>query len=120
VVVIDELMNNLESSAWIELANSIQFDGPLTVVMQDGLTSLNLAELPPEDLLPVLVENLRAGAAEELLSALELTMLIPITSLDGAVSMLAVPMAVEPQILALLAEILGEDAFSELTSALEG
>jgi hypothetical protein len=34
--------------------------------------------------------------------------------------MLAVPMAVEPQILALLAEILGEDAFSELTSALEG
>ncbi|MAB76756.1 MAG: hypothetical protein CMO47_09905 [Verrucomicrobiales bacterium] len=120
VVVIDELMNNLESSAWIELANSIQFNGPLTVVMQDGVTSLNLAELPPEDLLPVLVENLRAGAAEELVSALELTMLIPITSLDGAVSMLAVPMAVEPQILALLAEILGEDAFSELTSALEG
>jgi ABC-type Na+ efflux pump permease subunit len=47
-------------------------------------------------------------------------MFIPITSLDGAVSMLTVPIPVEPQILALLTEILGEDGFSELTSALGG
>ncbi|MBP82678.1 MAG: hypothetical protein CMO61_02390 [Verrucomicrobiales bacterium] len=120
VIVIDELMTNLESSAWIELASSIQFSSSLAIVMQDGVTSLNLADLPPEDLLPVLVENLRTGAAEELLGALELTMFIPLTSLDGAVSMLTVPIPVEPQILALLTEILGEDAFSELTLALGG
>ncbi len=120
VIVIGELNANLESAAWIELASAIQFAGPLIIVMQDGGTSLDLAGLPPAEMLTLLAENLRAGAAQELLGALELTMIIPVTSLDGPVSILTVPIPIEPEILALLGEILGDDAFSELTSALDG
>ena len=120
VIVIDDLITNLDSGAWIELANAIGFAGQLVASMQDGATSLNLAELPPEDIAPILVENLRVGAAAELLEALELILTIPITSLDGGLSISTVPIPVEPEILALLAGILGNDSFFELAAALDG
>lgn len=120
VIVIDDLITNLDSGAWIELANAIGFAGQLVASMQDGATSLNLAELPPEDIAPILVENLRVGAAAELFEALELILTIPITSLDGGLSISTVPIPVEPEILALLAGILGNDSFFELAAALDG
>ena len=120
VIVIDDLITNLDSSAWIELANAIEFAGQLVASMQDGVTSLDLAELPPEDIAPILVENLRAGAATELFEALELALIIPVTSLDGGLSISNVPIPVEPEILALLDGILGNDSFSELAAALDG
>ena len=120
VIVIDDLITNLDSGAWIELANAIGFAGQLFASMQDGATSLNLAELPPEDIAPILVENLRVGAAAELFEALELILTIPITSLDGGLSISTVPIPVEPEILALLAGILGNDSFFELAAALDG
>ncbi len=120
VIVIDDLITNLDSGAWIELANAIGFAGQLVASMQDGATSLNLAELPPENVAQILVENLRVGAATELFEALELTLTIPITSMDGGLSISTVPIPVEPEILALMAGILGNESFSELAAALDG
>lgn len=120
LVVIENLRNNLQAEAWAELAAAIDFSGSSILVMSDGPQSVDLGGVPPADILALLRENLLAGAAGELAGALELTLVLPITSIDGPVGIVAIPVQIDPQVVALLAQVLEDDALAELTSSLDG
>lgn len=117
--IIGQLRRNLEVDAWTELANAIDFSDSTILVSNDGPYAISLDGLPPEDLAALLTGNLLADPAKELLEALEMTLMIPITSIDGAVSILAVPVQLDQATLDLLAANLNQDAFNELTAALD-
>ncbi len=119
LIVASNLKVSLEPLAWAELAAAIVFSGPISLVMNDGPFAIDLTGLPPEELVAVLQENLKSESGRELIAALELNIVIPITSLDGAISILAIPVPVDAASLAMLAEMLGGASYSELTSALD-
>jgi hypothetical protein len=87
--------------------------------MPDGPIAIDLGQALPAEIAPLLVDNLNADAAKELSAALEMAIVIPLTSDDGAISIAIVPAAIAPEIAALLAEHIGDAAFAELTEALD-
>lgn len=116
--IVELLNQNLEVDAWSELADAIDFGGATILVLSDGPYSISLEGVPPDGILPLLAESLLADPARELLEALELAFVIPVTSLDGAVSILTIPVVIEPAILQQLLGNLNEAAEAELTAAL--
>jgi hypothetical protein len=116
--IVDVLNQNLEVDAWTELAGAIDFGGATILVLSDGPYSVALDGVPPNEILPVLAASLLADPAKELLEALELAFVIPITSIDGAVSILTVPVVIDPAVLQQLLGNLNELALTELTGAL--
>ncbi len=118
LIVASNLQTSLQPLAWSELATAIGFAGPIVLVSNDGPFSLDLSSLPPELLVPILEEGIKSESHRELSAALGLTLVIPITSIDGVISMLAIPVPANPATLAVLMELVGPEAYSELTSAL--
>jgi hypothetical protein len=119
-VIVEQLTQNLEVDAWAELADAIDFGGTTIMVYSDGPYSISLDGVPPDQIMAMLQESLLADPSRELIEALELTFVIPITSIDGAVSILAVPVQIDAEMLNMLRDNLNEAALSELTAALEG
>lgn len=117
--VIRYLEENLEPDVWAELADAIDFEGAYLMIMADGPLLIDLSEATPADIASILASNLLAEAAGELLDALELAIVIPVTSLDGPVAIVTIPVPVDADIVALLTQLLADDAFVELTQALE-
>ncbi|MDF1658087.1 MAG: filamentous hemagglutinin N-terminal domain-containing protein [Verrucomicrobiales bacterium] len=116
--IIELLNQSLEVDAWTELADSIDFGGATILVLSDGPYSISLDGVPPNEIIGLLTESLLTDPAKELIDALELAFVIPITSIDGAVSILTVPVAIDPAALQQLLVNLDDLAYSELTSAL--
>jgi hypothetical protein len=117
--IIGQLKENLEVNAWSELAEAIGFSDSTILVRNDGPFSILLDGVPPEELKAILEENLLTDSARELVAALEMTLVIPVTSIDGAVSILTIPIEVGPATLALLEANLNQEALNELTAALD-
>ena len=114
------LRNNLDLDALVELATAIGYDGSVIMIMEDGGYAIDLGGVPPAQVLARLQQNLGREAAVELLAALEMTIAIPITSEDGVVSILEIPVAPNPAVVAALTEMLNAAAENEMTSALDG
>lgn len=119
IPIIGDLLGNLDPEAWRELAEAIEFSGGMIMVHSDGPYSIDLTGVPPADVAAVLQEGLLAAAAQELMGALELTLVIPITSIDGPVGILAVPIVIDPEVIAELNGNLDDGAFNELSGALD-
>lgn len=119
VGAIKDLRDSLTSDAWKELADAIEFDGGMILIMPDGPVAIDLEAAAPADVAAQLGLDLNADAAKELFAALEMSIVIPLTSEDGAISIAIVPLAIAPEIVALLDEHLGDAAFAELTAALD-
>lgn len=117
--VIKYLEENLDPDVWSELADAIDFEGAYLLIMADGPKIIDLSEATPADIAATLTSNLLAEGAGELLGALELAVVIPVTSLDGPVAIVTIPVPVGQNLVALLTQLLADDAFAELTQALE-
>ncbi|MEM6915378.1 MAG: hypothetical protein AAF491_02335, partial [Verrucomicrobiota bacterium] len=116
--IVQSLQQSLQVGAWTELASAIGFGGSTILVRNDGPYSILLDQLPPNELLPILQQALLPEAGRELFEALEMMVVIPITSSDGAVSILAVPVQMDPAVLQQLGFNIDDTALSELTAAL--
>lgn len=114
-----QLRENLSAGGWSELADAIDFEGSMILVSSDGSFAIDLSGTAPAEIAALLGENLAPGSTQELFAALEMAIFIPITSADGVVAILAVPIQPDPALLALLNELLNEQAFTELTGALD-
>lgn len=114
------LRENLNPQAWQELAASIEYDGPMVLVMSDGPVAVDLDGTPPADVVNELQNNLLAVAAQELAAALELFVGLPVTDLDGAVSISVVPVVPEAAVTQALLENIDDAALSDLAAALDG
>jgi hypothetical protein len=114
-----DLRDSLTPDAWNELAAAIEFGGGMVLIMPDGPIAIDLGQVLPAEIAPLMVDNLNADAAKELSAALEMAITIPLTSYDGAISIAVVPAAIAPEITVLLAEHIGDAAFAELTEALD-
>lgn len=113
------LRGNLDMNAFVELAASIGYDGSVIMIMEDGGYAIDLSGVPPAQILSLLQENLNPEAAVELLAALEMSIAIPITSEDGMVSILNVPVQPDPAMVATFAELLNPASQTELAAALD-
>jgi len=118
--VVGSLSESLEVDAWAELANAIDFGGATILVRNDGPYSVSLDGVPPNEIVELLQQLLQMEPAGELFEALEMTIVLPITAADGAISILAVPVQIEEAVFQQLIGNLDGAAFSELTSALDG
>lgn len=117
--LVRQLRENLSASGWLELAEAIDFEGSMILVSSDGSYAIDLSGGVPADIDAVLGTSLGVEAAQDLFAALEMAIFIPITSADGVVAILAVPIQMDPAIPALLNELLNEAGFAELTAALD-
>ncbi|MDF1824066.1 MAG: filamentous hemagglutinin N-terminal domain-containing protein [Verrucomicrobiales bacterium] len=117
--VLEELRESLGIGSWKELANAIEFiGGGVVLVNADGAYAIDLSEMPPAEILELLRQSMMAAAHQELLGALGMNLAIPLTSEDGPIGILNIPIQLDPETVALLDEMLNGEAFDELTAAL--
>lgn len=117
--LINQLRRNLEPNVWIELAEAIDFDGSMILVYADGSWAIDLRGNAPVDIAAILTANLDLEAASELWAALEMDLVLSISPAEGPIAILAVPIVIDVETLALLADLLNDASFTELTAALE-
>ncbi|MDF1859027.1 MAG: filamentous hemagglutinin N-terminal domain-containing protein [Verrucomicrobiales bacterium] len=117
--IIETLKNNLEPDVWAELANAIDFEGSTILLRMDGPYMINLTEATPAEMAALLQENLTVSGSLELLSALEMTLSIPLVSADGPIGIMTVQVPLPQEVIDMLTDLIGEESFAELNSALE-
>ena len=120
IIVISQLQENSGIEVFAELAEAIGYDGPAFLIYSDGPYSIDLGGTPEEAIQNLLSQLLDPEAAGELFAALEMELAIPITSEDGVVSILTVPVEPGAETIATLTEILDDASLAELTAALDG
>jgi filamentous hemagglutinin family protein len=117
--IIETLKDNLEPDVWAELATAIDFEGSTILLMVDGPYMINLTEATPAEVAALLQENLTVSGSLELLSALEMTVSIPLVSADGPIGIMTVQVPLPQEVIDMLTDLIGEESFAELNSALE-
>ncbi len=120
IIVISELKENSGIDVFAELAEAIGYDGPALLIYSDGPYAIDLSGPPEEAIQNLLRQLLDPESAGELYAALEMTLAMPITSEDGVVSILTVPVEPGAAIEVTLTEILDDASLAELTAALDG
>ncbi|NLT70428.1 MAG: hypothetical protein GXX91_07010, partial [Verrucomicrobiaceae bacterium] len=116
--LIERLREQLRADGWAELAEAIEFAGPMSLISSDGPFPVDLASPVPPELLALLGNALAIDAAGELFSALEMLVFVPVTAADGVVAIFVAAVPVDEATRALLLEHLGEAAFTEMEEAL--
>ncbi|MEX2581509.1 MAG: filamentous hemagglutinin N-terminal domain-containing protein [Verrucomicrobiales bacterium] len=119
VIVISDLRETLGIDAFAELAEALDHGGAALLIPSDGPYAIDLDGPPDAAVVALLQELLNRAAASELFAALQMTLAIPVTSEDGVVSIVAVPVQPDPAVVAALGVLLNDAAFGELTSALD-
>jgi len=117
--IIERLRESLRADGWLELADAIGFDGPMTLISIDGAFPIDLSSPIPPEVLAALGSGIAPDAAQELFAALEMVVFVQITAADGAVSLFALVVPIDEATRALLLEQLNEAALDELNAALE-
>jgi len=120
VIVIAGLKRNSGIDVFAELSAAIGYDGPALLIYSDGPYAINLSGPPEAVIARLLTQLLDPEAAGELYSALEMAIAMPITSEDGVVSILTLPVQPGAATIAMLTEILNNASFNELAAALDG
>lgn len=120
IIVIEDLKKNTGIDVFAELAEAIGYEGPALLIYSDGPYAIDLSGPPDAAIQNLLSQLLDPEAAGELYAALEMTLAIPITSEDGVVSILTVPVAPGQATIDALTEILDDASLAELTAALDG
>ena len=120
VIVVAGLKRNSGIEVFAELSAAIGYDGPALLIYSDGPYGIDLSGPPEAVIAALLTQLLDPEAAGELYSSLEMSIAMPITSEDGVVSILTIPVPPGQATINLLAEILGDASFNELAAALDG
>lgn len=118
--IIDRLRELLDMEVWAEMADAIELAGPAILIGSDGAWAIDLSGPAPAAIANRLGEELDAAAAAELLAAIEVAVVIPVTAENGALAIVAVPVPPDPAIVARLNGLLDDGALSELAAALDG
>ena len=112
------LRENLSPEANGELARALGYSGGAYLIMVDGAYAIDLSGAAPPEVMARLEANLTAEAAKELFAALDALVSIPITNIDGAISIGFVVVAPNAATAQALLDQLDDAAENELRTAL--